>query len=223
MSNRHKYCVDRAFWLLVFLFLSGCQGATVVMDSRFPEPRVKTIPLNVGVYYSEHFKTFRHEQTEKDVGTFVVETGKAQVSLFNTLLKGAFAGVKKLKVFPCTTHPCAPKHRKLNAILVPDIVKFELSIPEYTQDKIYEVWVNYNIRLYNPDGVFIMEWPLVAYGKTPLKFFKLKKTALTQATHVALRDAGVQFILSLEQPRLRQWLNTQLLATRPPDQLQVSQ
>jgi len=193
------------------------------MGGRYPEPRVETIPLTIGVHYSEHFKTFRHEQTEKDAGTFVVETGKAQVSLFNTLLKGAFASVKKLKTFPCSTNPCAAKGVPLNAIMVPETVKFELSIPEYTQDKIYEVWINYNIRLYGPDGALLMEWPLVAYGKTPLKYFKLKKTALSQATRVALRDAGVQFILSLEQPQLRQWLDAQLPESRPPQQLQVSQ
>ncbi len=201
----------RLYLLGVVVLLAGCQGTSVVLDKSYPRPLVKTIPLSLAVYYSEDFKTFRHVKKIKDRGTFVVELGASQVSLFDTLLTGTFSDIKQIESFP----PIDPEP-DASGIIVPEIVKFELSIPDYTQDKIYEVWINYRMRLYAPDGSFIMEWPLVAYGKTPVKFFKLKQSSLTRATHVALRDAGAQFILGLDQPQLRKWLSSQPVATRYP-------
>ena len=196
--------------LSIIFLLSGC-GANVVLDKTYPKPLVQEIPLSIGVYYSEEFKAFSQVEEDKDKGKFVINIGAAQVTLFDTLLAGSFSNISQLESFPTKE-----KGSSFSGVLVPEVVNLQFSIPKHTQAKIFEIWISYNMQLFTPEGALIMEWPLAAYGKTPLKFLNTYHTSFTQATHVALRDAGAQFILSLDKPNLREWLNTQQIISNNP-------
>ena len=72
---------------------------------------------------------------------------------------------------------------------------------------VFEVWIKYNLVIQDPDGRTISNWFMPAYGKTPSAFLFSKENAISQATNVALRDAGAKLLLDFYRiPAVNQWV-----------------
>lgn len=197
-------------WMLM-LVLCGCGPiAEVVVDGSFPQPLVRSAPLSVGVYYSEQFRNFKHEQMEYDKVMYSISTGASQVELFDTLFRALFASAIHIEALP----PAADT-TGLDAILVPQVEELQFSVPEDTRSHSFEIWIKYSMRLLTPQGEPIHEWTMAAYGKTPVAFMKSQEEALHQATIVALRDAGAHLAADFARdPTLKQWLASSRAAAK---------
>lgn len=192
---------------LLMLVLAGCGGANVVVESDFPEPLVEPLPLHMGVYYSPEFRQYNHkEQKDEKSPEHHITTGPTQVKLFKRLFNNFFAATTEL-----TSLPTAEKPAAVAAVIVPEVEELQFTVPRDTRSEVFEVWLKYKINLYSPTGELIMDWPVSAYGKTPVAFMKSRDEALEQAAIVALRDAGAHFTISFTRlPKLQRWLDTQL-------------
>jgi hypothetical protein len=80
-------------------------------------------------------------------------------------------------------------------------------MPYETKGKMFEVWLKYNIKIFDNQQTLIADWILTAYGKTPTAFLQSKEDALNQAMVIALRDLGASMSLRFTQvPEINQWL-----------------
>ncbi len=109
----------------------------------------------------------------------------------------------------------APTDVAVDAVLAPSIADFQIAIPSQTRSDFYEVWIKYQMRLYDSHGTLIAEWPLTAYGKANKGDFGFMdnsdKLAIRQATMTALRDAGAFLSLRFSTvPTVRAWLDARL-------------
>ncbi|MDG0978528.1 MAG: hypothetical protein P8O79_02270 [Halieaceae bacterium] len=190
-------------WCL--LLLSACGANQVIVDSQFPQPALDPIPVTMGVYFSEDFKTHTfvdkpEAETERD---WIVETGAAQVSLWQTILNAMFEQVVYLEQAPSTETPSA----QVQSVLIPTISDLQYAIPAHTNTKVFELWLKYDIALTNSTGDPLAQWSMTAYGKTPEAFMQSNQDAVGAAAIVALRDAGANFAVNFPKvPAVSEWL-----------------
>lgn len=193
----------RTLMLLGLLaLLGGCAARTITLDGSYPAPLVAKVPLTVGVYFPEELREFAYTEIHDDSGKdqYIIQTGASQVKLFNTLLPSMFERVVPLDT-PTTTQP------GIDAVFVPSIEEFQLGLPEKTRLKVYEVWLKYNMRLTQPDGEYIADWVMTAYGKSPTENFQSVDAGVQNAALVAMRDLAASFTLGFADiPDVRDWL-----------------
>lgn len=195
--------------LAVALLLGGCGTTAVdVTSDRFPAPVVETMPLHLGVHYTEEFRGFRLEESVPQRGDWAIDIGRAQVNMLNAVLPGMFERVVVLESLEPATMP-----NGLHAILVPEVKEMQFAIPFQTRSNFFEVWIRYEMQLLDPLGEEIARWPVTAYGKTRSLMLETAEAAIRDAAVNALRDAGAFLAIGFpRQEELRPWLERQLAA-----------
>lgn len=194
--------------LLLGLLLGGCGTKEVVLqNAEFPEPVMRLLPLTLGVWYDDSFANheFFDEASGRAESSWLVKTGEAQVTLWDTLLGGMFRRVVHMQgpPGPGQMNPVA------DAVLIPEVEELQYAIPSHTNVKVYEIWLRYRFRLVTLQGETLAEWTMPAYGKTPTAFLQSDEAAVRLAAVVALRDAGAHFATSfLQVPAVQQWLDS---------------
>jgi hypothetical protein len=187
--------------MCLVIVLSGC-STKINVKGNFPKPVVHQMPLAIGVHFPVAFSEYRYiEQSEtrsdRDIGI-----GQAQVQLFSTILPAMFKSV-----VPVAKPEKGQVTDAVDLILSFSVDDFQYSVPKETRVEMYEVWIKYNLQLFDPQGQLIADWLLTAYGKTPVEMLKTEGDALNAAMVVALRDAGAGFSLNFTKvPEIKQWL-----------------
>jgi len=183
--------------LLLVGLLAGCGPNKVVVEGRFPPPLMQPLPLKLGVWYPEDFAHHEFHEEKKDGGEpgWVVQTGAAQVEMWDTLLAGMFTQVVHMdgRPGPGQMNPV------VNAVLIPHIDELQYAIPTQTNVKVYEIWMRYRFELVTTGGEPIATWTMPAYGKTPTAFLQSDEAAVNLAAVMALRDAGANFATTFPQ------------------------
>jgi hypothetical protein len=78
-------------------------------------------------------------------------------------------------------------------------------VPQGERDEFVEVWLQYQITVYDPSGGTIIEWPVSGYGKSEL--LRDAEDAVQRAAVVAMREAGATIATKFsEQPQIKVWL-----------------
>jgi hypothetical protein len=198
--------VKRA-WILLCLsiLLGGCAGAIVEFDSSaFPTPLVEVTNINVGLVLDEELTSYVHVEEIDMYGGWEVPLGLVQPLLFKNVLGAMFLSVTEVE-------SATEVHPELDAVLVPAILGFQMSIPSQTSSNLYEVWIKYRLLLYDNKGELIVEWEFPAYGRSNKEDYGMltdkDEPALEDATMTALRDAAAEISLKLRsQPEMRAWL-----------------
>lgn len=186
------------------ILLAGC-SSQVEVKGNFPTPVVNQMPFTLGIHYPQRFSSYTYIEYNKDRDDRSIGIGSAQVSLFSTVLPSMFK-----KVVPVTDINNIAPVEPVDLVLTVDVDEFQYTVPSETRVDMYEVWIKYNLRLFDPQGQLIADWLLTAYGKTPNEMLQSESEAINQAMIVALRDAGASFSLSFNQvPEIRQWLENQ--------------
>ena len=199
MTHYLPLYLRHGFTLLLLLLLGGCTN-TLVVEGDFPSPRVNQLPITLAVHYDEAFRKHTYEEKSKDRAKWVITSGPAQMDLFNRVLPGMFSEVVEVSEIP-------PAPGTADLILAPAINEFQYAVPRETKVNVFEVWIKFNLRVYDRDGELVADWILPAYGKTPTAFLKSKEEAMNEAIIVALRDIGASFSLGFTQvPEIRAWL-----------------
>lgn len=206
-----------ALALTCLLALAACSAREVVVDGRFPSPVIDPVPVSVGVLFTKEFR--EHELVDDATGrgeaSWRVTTGVAQVNFWSTLLPAFFQNVVFIESYEdLNTYD-------VDAVLIPEVTDVQYAIPLYTNVKVYEVWMRYQLSLVEPkqlkddenqtivteNAQAFVQWSLTAYGKTPTAFLQSDTDAVNEAAVMALRDAGANFITSFSRvPGVLEWV-----------------
>lgn len=203
---------------LLLILLAGCGPTKVIVEGNFPTPLMEPLPVVLGVWYGEDFANheFFDEAKSRSESSWIVQTGAAQIEMWDTLLGGMFNELVHMRGAPTPQQ----MNQAVDAVLVPHVDELQYSIPAHTNVKVYEIWMRYRMELVTPSGEPIAEWTMTAYGKTPTAFLRSDQAAVNLAAVVALRDAGANFATGFTRvPAVREWLaqrDAALLEGIPP-------
>ncbi len=191
---------------VVGCLLASCAANTITISGTYPSPLVRKLPITVGVYYSEELRNFSFIEIDDYTGEdqYIISSGASQIELFNTVLPALFEHVVLLDSLENLNAS------NLDAVFVPAIEEFQLGLPDKTKLKVYEIWVKYNMRLENPNGDYIADWVMTAYGKSPTETFQSVDEGVQDAAVVALRDLAASLTLGFAViPEVNEWLKEQ--------------
>ncbi len=183
---------------LLLALLAACGPNEVRVQGDFPPPLMDALPLRLGVWYPEEFRTHEifDEAKSRSESDWLVNTGAAQVDMWDTLLQGMFINLVHLKQAPVAGKPIAG----VDAVLIPHVDELQYAIPQQTHVKVYEIWMRYRFDLLDGQGASVAGWTMPAYGKTPTAFLRSDEEAVNLAAVMALRDAGANFVMTF--PRI---------------------
>ena len=197
-------CIRTGFLLCLGL-VAACGPTTVVVEGRVPPPLLEPLPVTLGVWYGEEFRTheFFDEAKTRAQSSWLVKTGDAQVQMWDTLLAGMFDEIIYMRGKPAP----GQLNQVVDGVLIPHVDELQYTIPTHTNVKVYEIWMRYRFELVTTGGKPIAEWTMSSYGKTPTAFLRSNEEAVNLAAIMALRDAGANFATGFEKiPEVQEWL-----------------
>ncbi len=192
MAPRHAALAS----LCLSLLLGGCTTTAVTVEATFPErPVIEQLPLEVAVVYDDAFQRYTLSESIPQRGNWEIDLGAAQVALFRAMLPAIFSAVTERDALAPE-----PEDSSAELLLRPQLQDMQFSIPYQTRSNFFEVWLKYEIELYERDGeTLVARYPLTGYGRTRDGFLDSAQVAIEQAAITALRDAGAFF--AIEFPR----------------------
>ena len=187
--------------LALLVTLTGCVTSLDVTGS-LPTPLVDPMPARIGVYYSDEFKTFAHEESISEQGTFKIRLGDHNFRFFEGVLGGMFESVVHVGEPPVT----GDVSKEIDGVLVPKIIKYGFLTPGVSGLKFYSASIHYRVTLYDMAGKEIGDWVNVGYGKSESQLFG-KGEALQKASEMAIRDGGAKLVTGLQgESGVKAWL-----------------
>lgn len=183
--------------LIAIAWLAGC-AQTVEVKSDFPDPLVDSLPLKVGLLYSEEFLNYRYAEDLPDDVTWSFSIGESNRKLFDKI----FTTLMDQAVAIDDGDSLAG----LDAVIEPSVVALEFSLPRQSRSNQYAVWIRYLLRVSDPEGQLISELPISAYGQSDSLLLN-GDDSMRQATIRAMRDAAVSIIVGFSgDEKIRQAL-----------------
>lgn len=190
----------RASTLLFLLLLSSCKS-TLDVQGNFPTPVINQMPFSIGVVFEPEFINYQYIEAGKNRSEWEISVGKAQVQLFDVVLSAMFNEVTRAN----DLH--SMPNKPMDLFFQPSLENFQYNVPNETKGKMFEVWLKYNLKVFDGQHQLVADWVLTAYGKTPTAFLKSQEAALNEAMVIALRDLGAGIALRFAHvPEINQWL-----------------
>lgn len=187
-------------FIVVLVTFAGCKS-TLTVEGQFPTPVVNKLPYTLGVIYDKEFKAYQYNEKDKKRDEWEIEVGDAQLDLFNTVLPAMFANVVSVPDLE------SKQTKTIDIFFKPQVDELQYNVPEETKLNMFEVWIKYNMKVYDNQGQLLADWILTAYGKTPTAFMQTQESALNEAMVIALRDAGAGLTLKFSHiPEINNWL-----------------
>jgi hypothetical protein len=178
--------------------LAGCGGSQVIVEAIFPRPLVEPLPVRMGVVIPDELYNFIYTEDIPDQSLWTIALGDANVAMLAPLFDGMFRETRDLESL-------AAADSSLDGVIEPKLEKFEFDVPRGERDEFVEVWLQYQISVYEPSGGTVIQWPVSGYGKSEL--LRDPEDAVQRAAVVAMREAGATIATKFsEQPQVRQWL-----------------
>lgn len=192
-----------ALVLAMALLLPSCT-TSVVVEGTVPTPLVSEIPARIGVYYSDDFKKYRHEETMRDAGSWNIDLGRQNMIFFRNLMDSLFEHVVEIDEPPVS----AQSMLDLDGILIPEVEKYGFLTPGISGLKFYSASIEYRIVMFDKSGDKIGDWNIVGYGKGEGGMFSADE-AINESTVLAIRDAGARIAIELiDLPAVQQWIES---------------
>lgn len=177
--------------------LGGC-ASEVIVESTFPSPLVDPLPVRMGVIIPEELYNYIYTEDVPDQSLWTIALGDANVAMLEPLFKRMFVSTRSVDGLPVADSD-------LDGVVQPTLEKFEFDVPVGERDKFVEVWMQYQITLFEPDGQTVYRWPVSGYGKSELG--RDREDAVQRAAIVAMREVGATISTKFaEQPQVKQWL-----------------
>ncbi|MEE8093742.1 MAG: hypothetical protein V3T47_05840 [Gammaproteobacteria bacterium] len=197
--DRHCNVATGLLGVLAVIYLVGCTSV-VTVEADFPVPLVEPLPVRVGLLFDEALTNYEYFEEIPQQATWTIYLGTANELMLNVLFDTMFLETRPVDQMPLTSTDLF----RLDGVLWPQLEKFEFEVPIIKRDEFVEVWMQYRLRLYEPDGALVVEWPVSGYGKAELGN---REAALHQATVVAMREVGAAISTRFaEQPQVEYWL-----------------
>ena len=220
--NKYNLLAQAQRPALAVLFIFGLMGCNTTRDldvdsSRFPVPVMQKIPLKLSILLDDDLTSYVHNESIENQGTYNVAVGPAQKDMFTNLADGLFESYEISNTLQDT---------ELDGIFQPTIKEVQFSIPKQTRSDYFEVWIRYQMKLYDNVGNPIGEWNLPAYGKANKNDFRSQTNGLQEAALAACRDAMAFTSLNFQsEPVVQKWLaaGKPSLAQRLPSKPAASQ
>ncbi len=193
---------SRPRWLLLAAgaCLAGCGGSQVIVESTFPTPLIDPLPVSMGIIIPDELYNFIYTEDIPDQSLWTIALGDANVAMLEPLFKGMFRETKDVESLALVAGD-----RSLDGVIEPKLDKFEFDVPTGERDEFVEVWLQYQITVYEPDGGTVIQWPVSGYGKSEL--VRDPEDAVQRAAIVAMREAGATISTKFsDQPQVKQWL-----------------
>ncbi len=190
---------SRLRWLAIAAAacLAGCGGSQVIVESTFPRPLIEPLPVSMGVVIPDELYNFIYTEDIPDQSLWTIALGDANVAMLAPLFEGMFRDTTDLESLAL-----AAATRRLDGVIEPKLDKFEFDVPQGERDEFVEVWLQYQITVYEPDGATVIQWPVSGYGKSEL--LRDAKDAVQRAAIVAMREAGATIATKFsEQPQIK--------------------
>ncbi len=189
--------------------LGGCGATQVIVEAKFPTPLVEPLPVSVGILIPEELYNYIYTEDVPDQSVWTIALGDANVAMLQPLFKRMFRDTRSVDAVP-TGGALAG----LDGVLKPTIAKFEFDVPVGQRDKFVEVWIQYQLSLYDADGRSVVDWAVSGYGKSEL--MRNRQDAVQKAAIVAMREAGATISTKFaEQPQVKTWLGEKEHAATP--------
>jgi hypothetical protein len=180
--------------------LTGCGASEVIVESTFPRPLVEPLPVSMGIVIPDELYNFIYTEDIPDQSLWTIALGDANVAMLEPLFAGMFQQTKDLDSLAL-----AAGDTTLDGVIEPKLEKFEFDVPQGERDEFVEVWLQYQITVYEPDGATVIQWPVSGYGKSEL--LRDAEDAVQRAAIVAMREAGATIATKFsEQPQIKEWL-----------------
>lgn len=175
------------------LLVAACGPVKLVATTNIPPPLVVKIPVAVALFVPKEFSDFAHD--EERAGTdWHVELGKAQTDGLTRLLNAMFQRV----VMVDSVNNGSAAGPDVRAILEPSVEEYAFVTPRDAGSPFYAVSIKYRINVYTPDGRLADSWGFTGYGTAPAQGMS-SDAPLTQATALALRDAGAKLAVEFRE------------------------
>jgi hypothetical protein len=172
------------------LLLGGCSTTPVVAPSEFPAPVLRKVPVSVGLYMDEAFRSYVHHDKPAKGLKQDVSVGAASRALFTEFLGAQFQSLTVLD-----KAPDAQGAGSVQAVLQPVVQEVQIASPKSDKDEFHEAWIKYRLRLLTPQGKELTSWDLAAYGKHRGRTLGGTHSGLTAAVRDAMRDAAAGMAL----------------------------
>ena len=171
--------------------LGGCASNVTLKAPTIPEPLLAQIEMSVGVRMPAEFEHYVHEETVYGHEEWSIDLGRSNAALFEQLFAFMFSSVTVL------TPDDDPQLMALDALIEPTIDAFEFSTPGQSNSDAFAVWIRYRLRVFDPDGNLVSNWPVAAYGKSQTTKMG-GSSALQRAAVLAMRDAAALMIMKFD-------------------------
>jgi len=187
-------------WVAAAACLAGCGGSQVIVESTFPRPLIEPLPVSMGVVIPDELYNFIYTEDIPDQSLWTIALGDANVAMLGPLFEGMFQQTKDIDSLAA-----AAADSTLDGVIEPKLEKFEFDVPQGERDEFVEVWLQYEITVYEPGGGTVIQWPVSGYGKSEL--LRNAEDAVQRAAIVAMREAGATISTKFsEQPQIKTWL-----------------
>jgi hypothetical protein len=182
--------------------LAGCGGSQVIVESSFPTPLIDPLPVSMGIIIPDELYNFIYTEDIPDQSLWTIALGDANVAMLEPLFKGMFRETRDVESLALVAGD-----RSLDGVIEPKLDKFEFDVPTGERDEFVEVWLQYEITVYDPAGGTVIQWPVSGYGKSEL--VRDPEDAVQRAAIVAMREAGATISTKFsDQPQIKQWLGS---------------
>lgn len=188
-------------WLLLAAggWLAGCGSSQVIVEATFPTPLVEPLPISMGVIIPDELYNFIYTEDVPDQSLWTIALGDANVAMLQPLFKQMFRETRTVDALPVAGGA------SLDGVIRPLLSKFEFDVPVGERDEFVEVWMQYQISLFEPDGTPVIDWPVSGYGKSELT--RDQEDAVQRAAIVAMREVGATISTKFaQQPQVKEWL-----------------
>ena len=180
--------------------LAGC-SSSVFVEASFPTPLIEPLPVRMGIIFSPELHDFIHAEQIPQQSTWTIDLGDANIAMLSPLFDTMFQETQSVADFPVDQVSL----NTLDGVLRPELEKFEFDVPIGERDEFVEVWMQYRLTLYQPNGDLVVEWPVTGYGKAELS--GKREEAVRLAAIVAMREAGASISTKFaQQPQINYWL-----------------
>ncbi len=173
--------------LLLSALLTGCGGVQVRPEPRLPQPVLQPMPARVGLVLDEDLRSYVHEETRGGT-SWNVELGAGHEQMFRHVFQSSFATLQEFD------SAAAARGSSLQAIFRPQIQQFSFATDDETGGEYWAVTIRYNIVLTGAGGEVVDNLSLTGYGSSR---GGRAATAMTRATHSAMRDAAAKFLVQM--------------------------
>lgn len=180
-------------------WLAGC-ASEVTVDASFPTPLVEPLPVRMGLLFDDALHNYVHSEEIPRQAEYTIELGAANVAMLSPLFDTMFATTRRVESMPVTSIG-----GDIDGVIKPDLEKFEFDVPLGERDEFVEVWMQYRLSLFEPEGELVADWEVSGYGRS--EFSGNRTDALHRAAVVAMREVGATISTEFAmQPAVSYWL-----------------